>query len=79
MENATVQPNIVRFNVTVQHASSSNAPAYSVSLTDGSSQLGILWGSDLVGPGISDPALTISNNFIWTWYEATLGKFITNT
>ena len=36
MENDTALPNVVRFNVTVEHDDLTNAPAYDVKLTEGS-------------------------------------------
>ena len=68
-------PNIVRFNISVQHDGASNAPAYDVKLKDGSKFLGIRWTSDRIGPGPTDPELSIYNDgTTWTWSETWLGK-----
>ena len=74
MENGTARPNIVRFNVTVRHTATSNAAAYNVELTQGSSVFDVYWGDEALGPAPNDPRLTITGDRLMSWKENSLGE-----
>ena len=67
-------PNIVRFNVMVQHTAISTDPAYEVVLTEHDSAFAVYFYDEWDGPSLTDPGFIVVGDKIMTWTISPLGK-----
>ena len=73
MLDNSVRPNILHFNVTVQHGPNSNSEARGVRLSDGANYMDINFQSDFV-PGLGG-SVSVSDDTYITYSEDPLREF----
>ena len=68
---------LVRFTSYVYHLANSTDEAVNLVLTDGSQYFDVFFGDNFIGPSLSNPNFTVTDDHIMTWKEDPLCEYST--